>query len=58
MKHNFNQSLNSFNIPNNSVLSSVPYLQQLNRFILRLNFEGGTGIKKLGFIMQNKQELN
>ena len=44
------------NIPNNSVLSSVPYLQQLNRFILRLNFEGGTGIKKLGFIMQNKQQ--
>lgn len=44
------------NIPNNSVLSSVPYLQQLNRFILRLNFEGGTGIRKLGFIMQNKQQ--
>lgn len=44
------------NIPNNSVLSSVPYLQQLNKFILRLNFEGGTGIKKLGFIMQNKQQ--
>lgn len=44
------------NIPNNSVLSSVPYLQQLNRFILRLNFRSGTGIKKLGFIMQNKQQ--
>ena len=44
------------NIPNNTVLSSVPYLQQLNRFILRLNFKGGTGIKKLGFIMQNKQQ--
>lgn len=44
------------NIPNNSVLSSVPYLQQLHKFILRLNFEGGTGIKKLGFIMQNKQQ--
>ena len=44
------------NIPNNSVLSSVPYLQQLNRFILRLNFRSGTGIKKLGFVMQNKQQ--
>lgn len=44
------------NIPNNNVLSSVPYLQQLHKFILRLNFEGGTGIKKLGFIMQNKQQ--
>lgn len=44
------------NIPNNSVLSSVPYLQQLNKFILRLNFRSGTGIKKLGFIMQNKQQ--
>lgn len=44
------------NIPNNTVLSSVPYLQQLNKFILRLNFRSGTGIKKLGFIMQNKQQ--